>query len=115
MRVNQMVKDETELRSIVIDMAEKRGWLVFRLPAGNYAASSGSSRNRNGVKGYVKGYPDLTLARNGTVLFFELKMDGKEPSSEQLRWSAHLPHWYIIRPADLGDERLERILYQYDS
>lgn len=33
-----------------------------------------------------KGYPDLTLARNGVVLFAECKLDKEKPSRDQQAW-----------------------------
>jgi len=112
MRVNQMIKDESELQGIVIDMAQSRGWLVK--PASQGSKQGGVPRRATQNK-TSNGYPDLTLAKNGIVLFFELKMDGEQLSAPQLRWSAHLPASYVIRPADLADDRVQRILEQHDE
>lgn len=43
-----------------------------------------------------KGFPDLVMARDGAVIFAELKADGKQPSPEQWQWinqlGAHVWH-----------------------
>ena len=107
-----MVKDESELQGIVIDMAQSRGWLVR--PSSQGSKQGGVPRRAMQNK-TANGYPDLTLAKNGVVLFFECKMDGEQPSAAQLRWSAHLPGWYIIRPADLADDRVQHILERNET
>lgn len=83
---------EAELRRRVVSLAHSLGWLVFSLPI---------NRTVRPVKDAV-GYPDLTLARNGEVLWIELKTDGGKLTPVQERWHDHLPEVFVIRPNDLA-------------
>lgn len=85
------VVSEADLKRIVVDMAHAFGWKVFSLPM---------NRNVRPVKDAI-GYPDLTLARNGAVLFLELKTQKGTLSPEQWDWMAQLPAMLVIRPDDL--------------
>lgn len=82
---------EAELKRAVLRMAYGAGWLVYHVPATTVRGSQG------------RGYPDLTLARDGRVLWLELKQESGTLREEQLRWSAELPAgaYYVIRPRDL--------------
>lgn len=92
---------EAELKRAVVDLARANGWLVHETP---------QIKPRRPVKGGDNGYPDLTLARNGVVLWLELKQETGRTFVEQARWGANLPadRWYVIRPGDL--QRLTEIL-----
>lgn len=48
------------------------------------------------------GFPDLVLARNGEVLFVELKSEKGKLSPEQRDWLAHT-NGRLWRPADWPD------------
>ena len=82
---------EAELKRAVLRLAYAHGWLVYHVPATNVRGSQG------------RGYPDLTLARGGKVLWLELKQERGVLREEQLRWSDQLPpgQYYVIRPRDL--------------
>lgn len=82
---------EAQLRARVVQLAHAAGWRVFSLPI---------AKTRRPVKDAV-GYPDLTLARHGDVLWLELKVDGGRLSEDQEHWLSALPNAYVIRPADL--------------
>ena len=82
---------EADLKRIVVDMAHAFGWRVFSLPM---------ARGTRPVKD-ASGYPDLTLARNGAVLFLELKTQKGVLSPEQMEWLKILPAMLVIRPNDL--------------
>lgn len=88
---------EAELKHEVITMARAQGWAVFHLP--NVPLTN------SGV-----GYPDLTLARDGEVLFMELKTEKGTLSIEQYRWMAALPAFHVIRPSDLSRGRVDELL-----
>ncbi len=51
----------------------------------------------------VKGYPDLTLVRDRTVIWAELKTERTRPTAEQTDWLNALPphQAYLWRPSDL--------------
>jgi hypothetical protein len=66
------------------------------------------------VQGDGKGYPDLTLAGPGGVLFRELKSEKGPTSPEQKAWIGSLGEAgadvAVWRPADLRSGRIEREL-----
>lgn len=83
---------EAELRAVVVAKAHALGWRVFSLPI---------ARTRRPVKDAV-GYPDLTLARYGRVLWLELKQDDGVLSKAQLAWLRELaPLCVVLRPCNL--------------
>ena len=81
---------ENELYAKVKTYAIDHGWLPFHLP---------QNRTVRPVKDAI-GYPDLTLARDGQVIFMELKTEGGKLSQAQMRWRLELPAYYVIRPSD---------------
>ena len=89
---------EAELKAKVVALAHAAGWRVFSLPM---------VRNVRPVKG-AEGYPDLTLARHGRVMWIELKAEDGNLSSEQMQWMRDLPYLNVVRPSDLGE--LVRVL-----
>ena len=79
---------ELDFRKLVMDMASWCGWMVYYVP---------DSRRCQGDAGY----PDLTLARGGTVLHVELKRDGRSPTKAQRKWMAALGSSAAVwRPGD---------------
>lgn len=93
---------EAELRARVVQLAHAAGWRVFSLPI---------AKTRRPVKDAV-GYPDLTLARHGDVLWLELKADSGIVSDVQRAWAeaVGLDRHRVIRPSDLEDGTLARVL-----
>lgn len=92
---------EAQLRARVVELAHAAGWRVFSLPI---------AKTRRPVKDAV-GYPDLTLARCGDVLWFELKVDrGYVLTEAQVDWLDALPNAHVIRPVDLTNTYLARLL-----
>jgi hypothetical protein len=87
---------ENELKHAVLAIAKRNGWLVYHVPMSTVRGSQG------------RGYPDLTLARNRTVLHMELKQEDGRLTQEQRSWIAALPWAMVIRPSDLPD--VERLL-----
>lgn len=85
---------EAELRAQVVDLAHKLGWRVFSLPI---------AKTRRPVKDAI-GYPDLTLAKGGKVIWLELKVAYNKASPEQLAWWKELGEGqcYFIRPTDMA-------------
>lgn len=85
---------ESDLRARVVKLAHGLGWRVFSLPI---------AKTRRPVKDAV-GYPDLTLARDGEVLWIELKADRGQATPEQKAWQAELPpdSCYVIRATDMA-------------
>lgn len=76
---------EAAFQKQVIDLAHLHRWRVahFR-PARTTVA--GRETWRTAVSADGAGFPDLVLARNGVVLFRELKSDKGKASEDQLAW-----------------------------
>lgn len=91
---------EAQLKDAVTKAAHEHGWLVFSLPM---------SKIRRLVKD-ASGYPDLTLARDGAVLWLELKQEKGIVSNAQRKWMDELPSVYVVREPDLFDGTLARLL-----
>ena len=89
---------ENELKRNVLRDAYAAGWAVYHVP-------QATMRNGGGV-----GYPDLTLARDGQVLWMELKQEKAQLSVEQRFWYAALPMVYIIRPSDYANGLVAELL-----
>jgi len=91
---------EAQLRARVVELAHAAGWRVFSLPI---------AKTRRPVKDAV-GYPDLTLARHREVRWLELKTDDGDLSEKQHAWKDALPFYYVIRPEDLRNGVLVRLI-----
>ena len=91
---------EGSVKATVLDIAKRYGWRVFHL--------THDPRGRNTAKG--SGYPDLTLARNGDVLWIECKRETENMGDMQLAWAMDLPGVAIIRPRDIVNGTLEEML-----
>ena len=90
---------ENELKHAVLAIAKRNGWLVYHVPMATVRGSQG------------RGYPDLTLARNGTVLWLELKQESGRLTAEQVAWRKHLGGWdIVIKPSDLKSGAVESML-----
>ena len=92
---------EDEFLGLVIDLAHLAGWRVLHQRPCKTAKGW-----RSVVQGDA-GYPDLTLAKNGRVIFAELKSQRGVVEFEQARWLAAIEGEkpgnapYIWRPRDL--------------
>ena len=90
---------ENELKQAVLELARRGGWAVYHVP---------QARIRNGGGA---GYPDLTLARDGEVVWIELKQERTQPTVQQLAWAAALGRaWHLLRPSDLESGRAAELL-----
>lgn len=96
---------ETELQSIVLKMALAQGWAV------HLHSQGASNAPRRAVRvSSNNGYPDLTLARDGEVLWLELKAQGGVQDTAQVYWMTVLPQYEVIRPSDLARGRVDELL-----
>ena len=96
---------EAQLKARVVELAHAAGWRVFAQPvARTTRAVQGGGRSRD------IGYPDLTLARHREVRWLELKTDKGKLSPEQHAWADALPFYYVIRPEDLRNGVLVRLI-----
>lgn len=92
---------ESDLRKEVVGLAHALGWKVFSLPI---------AKTRRPVKD-ATGYPDLTLAKDGRVLWIELKTDDGYLSAEQFAWMKVIGSAYIVvRPGDWESGVVHRTL-----
>ena len=93
------ITPEASLLSVVIRFARLRGWLVTHSRPGRTAHGW-----RTPIQG-DPGYPDLTLIRNGRLVFAELKSDTGKVRQEQRVWLSCLVEapgveCYVWRPGD---------------
>lgn len=93
---------ERQFQELVIEYAHLRGWLVHHTrPART------SKGYRTAIQGDT-GFPDLVLARNGIVVFAELKTEKGRTSVYQEAWADALRHEgasrthevFLWRPSD---------------
>lgn len=90
---------ENELKQEVLKLARRNGWAVYHVPQARIHNGGGS------------GYPDLTLARDGEILWIELKQQTEKPTESQLLWAAAIGRpWHLIKPADLESGRVGELL-----
>ncbi len=96
---------ETELQGTVIRMALTQGWAV------HVHSQGASNAPRRAVRVSTNnGYPDMTLARDGEVLWIELKAQNGVLDPMQLYWQRELPQYEVIRPSDLARGRVDELL-----
>ena len=83
---------ESDFQQAVVDLARLHRWLVYH--------TYDSRRS-------TPGFPDLVLARDGKLVFAELKSEGNSPSEAQQHWLNELqlahPHVFVWRPSDWRD------------
>ncbi len=102
----QLHMNENDLQNAVIDLATVLGWHVHHDRPAQYQ----SGRWATHIMG-DKGFPDLVLAKAGTVLFVELKSDKGKLSREQRDWGQQIGDaWSVWRPQDWRDGTIERTL-----
>lgn len=88
---------EADFTQAVIDLAHYRGWMVSHFRP---ARTVGGWRTP--VQG-DKGFPDLVLARNGQIMFVELKVGKAGLRPDQKKWAAQLETMVVWRPGDLQE------------
>lgn len=85
---------EKQLQDAVVQAAHTFGWLVYH--------TYDSRRN-------TPGFPDLVLARNGEVIFAELKSEKGRVRPEQAKWMEHMPVM-VWRPVDWTNGAIVEVL-----
>jgi len=94
---------EPEFQDWVLRVAERGGWCAFHiLRSDDVTMGVHTLRNSDHLDSH--GWPDLVLARDGVVLYRELKTDDGRLSRHQKRWGRTLPNWDVWRPSD--EERI---------
>ena len=91
---------ENQLKSKVLEAAYATGWLV------EHHVQS----NRRGSQG--RGWPDLSMVRDGEVLFMELKQEhaGLSPYQKAVQAAMGGRLYHVIRPSDLDSGRVAELL-----
>ena len=84
---------EADFQAAVIELAEVLGWRVYH--------THNSRRSQ-------PGFPDLTMVRDGNLIFAELKTTSRRPTPDQMSWLNDLgivPGLvvFIWRPSDWPD------------
>ena len=92
---------EAVLKAAVLHVAYEHGWIVYH---------GAMILHNRPVRGSSVGYPDLTCARDGEVVFLELKTELGVLEMAQTVWMAALPAYHVIRPKDLASGRVFEIL-----
>ena len=91
---------ERDLQRAVMDLAALKGWKPYSIPDSRRATSAG--------------YPDLTLARPGRLVFAELKAHRGRLSPAQYDWLGTLKsagaEVYVWKPEQWLDGTIERTL-----
>ena len=92
------LESEASLLSKVTDTAHLYGWKIYHTWSSKHSAS---------------GFPDLVLAKDGRLIFAELKRDDKGPDLNQQDWLSelgrvHAVEVYLWRPRDFDE--IERVL-----
>lgn len=85
---------EADLQTLIVDVAEQYGWLVFH---------DNDSRRNNA------GFPDLVLVKPPRVVFIELKSDKGTLRPEQQVWMGRLLECDTIASAVVRPEHLELV------
>lgn len=92
---------ESELLSAVIELAQLSGWMVHH---------DRPARTDKGWRTAIQGnpgYPDLTLVRDGVVIFAELKSEGGRLTDGQKQWAEALNGNMVVwRPSDWHQRRI---------
>lgn len=100
---------EAQLQSAVIELARLLQWRVA-----HFRPAETEKGWRTPVEADGKGFPDLCMARNGEVIFAEIKDAKRGLASDQLSWQYALEpperashSYYVWRPAQWLDGTIE--------
>ena len=104
---------EKKLQDSVVGRAKRRGWKVAH--AGRGWVGGTEEQGGQWVTPMAKGWPDLTLAKEGhSLIFIELKRELGEVDDDQWFWLRLLNstgnYAVIVRPSDLREGRVTTIL-----
>ena len=85
---------EADFQDLIVDYARLKGWRIA-----HFRPARTNEGWRTAVSYEGHGYPDLTLARQGHVIFLEVKSAEGRTRPEQQTWVDALPNAYIVKPA----------------
>ena len=93
---------EADFQQTVIEVAELHQWRIYHV-----ANVKGQLRSTTS-----EGFPDIVFARPKRLFFAELKLEGEEPTANQLIWHALLrsvgAEVFVWRPSDWRE--IEKVL-----
>ena len=108
---------EAELQEAIVELAQRTGWTVDFVPDWFWRLAFASmKRQRRGNRQWSPpGKPDLTLLREGELVFMELKSERGTVRKPQRAWLDLLETVpgiaaYVIRPRHWLDGTVDRIL-----
>ena len=84
---------EREFTDEVVRLAKDKGWMVA-----HFRPARTNTGWATAMAGHV-GFPDIVLAKDGRVIFAELKSEKGRVLGEQKKWLAHT-RGYLWRPSD---------------
>ena len=104
---------EKTLQDRVIGRAKRRNWKVAHAGRGWV----GDSEDGQWITPMAKGWPDLTLAKEGhALIFIELKREEGVVEDDQWMWLRLLNltgnHAIVVRPSDLRSGKVTAVLNQ---
>jgi len=104
---------EKTLQERVVGRAKRRNWRVAH--AGRGWVGGSEAEGGQWITPMAKGWPDLTLAKEGHhLIFIELKTEEGKVDDEQWMWLRLLNrtgnYAIIVRPSDLREGRVTAIL-----
>lgn len=100
MRAAELRRDITEqdFQAAVVDVARMYGWRVHH----SRPAMRADGSWRTPIQG-DPGWPDLALAKGGTLILAELKSERGALSAGQREWIAAIPAIRVWRPSDMPE------------
>lgn len=100
---------EADLQAAVIDLARVCKWRVHHSRTAWVQRRDGSTYHATPLTG-DPGFPDLVLARDGQVLFVELKSERGRLSPDQQAWISALHEVRVLRPHDWYSGQIAEVL-----
>lgn len=94
---------EREFTETIVELAKFYGWRVA-----HFRPAWDRGHWKTPMSG-DPGFPDLVLARNGVVVFAELKTKDGRTSLSQRKWMEALGQCYLWRPKDI--EQIRTVLH----
>lgn len=90
---------EAQFQALVVEFAQWNGWRVMHVRKTRKADTPGGWETAVAYDGV--GFPDLVLARHGTVILAELKSQRGQITPPQRQWGKAIgPQWRLWRPLD---------------
>lgn len=89
-RLKAFRETERAFQHRVIRLAQLHGWRVAHFRTAHILRANGSTYHATPVGANGKGFPDLVLVKDKTLMFVELKRRGEHLTPEQHAWRVDL-------------------------